>query len=116
MSEEIKYINATVLSENVRASNDTPLQKLYVDALLATAPTVTRDDIVGRGMWRCNTRKIFQPDGSYTLQSYSVCSECEREVGGWNHESFCPTCGRRMNIMTLQELDEYHKAFSAHKV
>lgn len=116
MSEEIKYINATELSENIRESNDTPLMKLYADSLLAAAPVVTRDDIIGRGMWRCHTRKIFQPDNSYTLQSYSVCSECEREVGGWNHESFCPSCGRRMNIWTLQELDTYHAEFSAHKI
>ena len=115
MSEEIKYINATALSEHVNKSNDTPLQKLYVDALLASSPAVTRDDVIGRGMWRQFTRKIFSGDGSYSLQSYSVCSECGREVAGWNNESFCPTCGRRMNILTLQELDAYHAELSAHK-
>lgn len=117
MDDNVKYINASALSNEVRKSNDTPLQKLYVDALLAAAPGVTRDDIVGRGMWRQFTRKIPQPDGSYTLHSYSICSECEREISGWNHECFCPTCGRRMNILTLQELDVYHAMHvSAHKV
>lgn len=116
MSDEIKYINATDLSEHVRNSNDSPLLKLYGDALLAAAPAVLRDDIIGRGMWRQFTRKIHARDGSYVLQSYSICSECGREILGWNHECYCPSCGRRMNIMTLQALDEYHeKCDSAYK-
>lgn len=113
MYDEVKYINASALSAEVQKSNDTPLQKLYVDALLTAAPGITRDDIVGRGMWRQFTRKIMAGDGSYSLQSYSVCSECGRELAGWNNESFCPTCGRRMNIWTLQELDLYHASHGA---
>lgn len=95
MSEEIKYENvdaAIVLSKSVK--------------------NVSRDNIIERGMWRRYVRKIFYPDGSFLLQSYSVCSECGHEISGWNQEPFCSACGRLMNIMTLQELDEYRKQVS----
>ena len=78
----MRIIDADHLSERVNNSNDTPMQKLYVSALLASEPTIEARPVV-RGEW------LPSPSGSGSI----MCSKCFAIRDGGN---YCSHCGADM--------------------
>jgi hypothetical protein len=75
----MRLIDADHLSDRVNNSADTPLQKLYVDALLAGEPTIDAVPVVReKGEWvageRCNHKpcRIKNPENGLFTSVLSV--------------------------------------------
>lgn len=83
----MRLIDADHLSERVNNSTDTPLQKLYVDALLAGEPTIDAVPVV-----RCKDCVSFCDCGTYYLDNGCL------NVHGLSdpkEDDFCPYGERR---------------------